>query len=178
MQKLVQKHVFYSARRPLLLVTFCPSLIYAVQYVRIQSPQPHRGSMKYVLNTFRRTPSNDQATALGTTHLTLRKKELALMAKLENRLCRLNQSELAVDINPDDIQMEAPSDCGRLKDCRLQLVLNLETLSSSFHFAARQASDNSVVFTGSAPTPKPAKTGKQQGTSRLGLGGLISAVGA
>jgi len=134
--------------------------------------------MKYALDTFRRTPSNDQATELGTTRLTLRKKELALMAKLEKRLCRINQSELAVDINPDDIQMDAPSSCGRLKDCRLQLVLNVETLSSSFHFAARQASDNSVVFTDSAQIPVIAKTVKTTRSAKPDFDRLLSAVGA
>jgi len=130
--------------------------------------------MKYVLETFRRTSSDDQAIELGTTRLILRDRELALMAKLEKRLCRINQSEIAVDINPDDIQMDAPASCGALKDCRLQLVFNMETHSSSFHVAARQASDNSIVYTDSVKMPLTAT----KSATRLTFGGLLSAAGA
>ena len=109
--------------------------------------------MQFAFETFRKASSKLHSIQLGKTRLTLRKKELILLKKLAKRLLRMNQSELALNVEPDVIQVNTPSSCGPLKDCRLQLVLNHDTRVSSFHFVARQASDDSLIYTSPAQVP-------------------------
>ena len=109
--------------------------------------------MKFTFETFRKTPSKLQTVQVGKTQLTLRKKELALLEKLAKHLSGMNQSELAFTVEPDDIQVNVPLGCGRLKDCWLKLVLKDDGQTSAFHFVARLASDDSLVYTSSARVP-------------------------
>ena len=99
--------------------------------------------MKFTFETFRKTPSKLQTVQVGRVQLTLRKKELVLLGKLEKHFSGINQPKLALTVEPDDIQVNVPPDRGRLKDCWLKLVLNDDEQNSTFHFVAREASDDS-----------------------------------
>ncbi|MDA8752538.1 hypothetical protein N9M39_00075 [Halieaceae bacterium] len=109
--------------------------------------------MQFTIDTFRRNPSVIESNRIGKTQLTLRDEELVLMRKLAKRLSNMNQSQLAIDVDPDLIQIRAPLSCGKLKDCKLQLALGLESDPSSFQFTARQSCDDSPVFTRAVQIP-------------------------
>lgn len=101
--------------------------------------------MHFTVETFRKTPSKLQTVQVGRIQLTLRKKEFVPLEKLEKHFSGINQPELALTVEPDDIQVNVPSDCGRLKDCWHKLVLNDDEQDSTFHFVAREASDDSLL---------------------------------
>jgi hypothetical protein len=105
------------------------------------------------IDTFRRNPSVIRSTRIGKIQLTLRDEELALMRKLERRLSNMNQSQLAIDVDPELLQVRTPPSCGDLRDCKLQLSLGLESDASSFQFTARQSCDGSPVFTRAVQIP-------------------------
>ena len=69
------------------------------------------------------------------------------LEELEKELMQSDEDTLLRDVSPETIHLETPAACGDLKECQLRLVHENDLEASHVHVVARQASDNSLVYT-------------------------------
>lgn len=103
--------------------------------------------MQLRLETFRKSDPSQPSVELGLTLLEFAEPEIRLLEELERQLQQSSEDALLHDISPEVINLEPPASCGELKQCQLRLVHEGDLDATHVHLVARQASDDSLIYT-------------------------------
>ena len=103
--------------------------------------------MQLTLDTYRKDAPGQASQELGISTLEFAEPEIRLLEELEKELMQSDEDTLLREVSPEAIHLETPAACGELKDCQLRLVHENDLEASHVHVVARQASDNSLVYT-------------------------------
>ncbi|PLW70622.1 hypothetical protein [Pseudohalioglobus lutimaris] len=103
--------------------------------------------MQLSLTTYHRSKPHHPPTELGASTFVFEQRELRLLRRLSARLHKLNQSEMTVLLEPDAIDLKAPTSCGALRECGIRLTCGDEPGTGSFNFVGRRERDGGLVFT-------------------------------
>ena len=103
--------------------------------------------MNLSLDTYRKSSSHQTSENIGRSSIVVGDAGYRALGELEERLKRLDQTELLMDMESGSFQVNAPDGCEDLRDCKVRLFLDDETDSGLFHIVGRLARDNSLVYT-------------------------------
>ncbi len=105
--------------------------------------------MYLALETYRKTRLHRGSKELGIAKLVIEAPEIALIARLESSLHKLNQADISMPVEAADIKLRMPENFGPIEDCRLRLTTRDDTEQGYLHFVARRSSDFSLVYSDS-----------------------------
>ena len=103
--------------------------------------------MQLRLDTYRKGAPGETSQELGVSTLEFAEPEIRLLEKLEKELMQSDENSLLHDVSPKALHLDTPAACGALKDCQLRLVHENDLDASHVHLVAKQASDDSLVYT-------------------------------
>lgn len=69
------------------------------------------------------------------------------LEEAEERLQNSDLTETFVDIDSASLELETPTECGELSDCRFRVYLDSTFHRGQFHLVGHRASDGSHIYT-------------------------------
>ena len=101
--------------------------------------------MDITVETFLKQQPGDTSEPVGPTRLSLDESAYRDLLKLEERLLDSGSEELLVEAQSVDI--EAPSELGRLDAPRMRIFLDPSKEAAHFHLVAKRDTDGALVYT-------------------------------
>ena len=102
--------------------------------------------MELALETFRKPAKTAPSEAIGISKVVIDETAYRALEKLEKRLTVSEESELLVAAKDEPLAIKAPEAFDDLRNTRIRLFLD-DSDAAHFHFTARRAEDNSLIYT-------------------------------
>ena len=102
--------------------------------------------MELALETFRKPTQQAPSESIGISKVVVDETAYRALEKLERQLTASEHPVLLVAAESEPLDLEAPDAFSDLRNTRIRLFLD-DTDAGHFHFTARRAQDNSLIYT-------------------------------
>ena len=99
------------------------------------------------LEGWREAPGSDAPQPLQQIRFYVSGRYQRALEAAGEELLRTGDPERFIEVNPDEISLQMPPECGPLADCRFRVYRSKEDDRTQFHLVGHAARDNSLVYT-------------------------------
>lgn len=103
--------------------------------------------MELSLDTFIEESGRSDDESVGRSTVSIGDESFVKLAELESALKEATSDEILVDAASHHIDLQAPSELGRLGELKVRVFLDPESQLGVFHLIAKRESDAAEVFT-------------------------------
>lgn len=104
------------------------------------------GSMTLEIEGWRKETESAKPEPLEHIQFTVDGDCHTALEEAEEELQRTGAAEKFIDVDPDSVELKITPDCGPVTQCQLRVYLKRSDERGHFHFVARGADDNSLIY--------------------------------